>query len=477
MDGTPLQRLHRFFNARHIAVVGASAKNGWFANVLANAAWIEADTRFYPVNPGADEVCGVKAYRTIADLPAGVVDFAAILVKVEQVPDVLRQLKGRGIDNALLFSSGYGETGEEGRRRQRDVEAYCRREGMLVMGPNCLGYMNFPGRVSMFLGRAVEGDLRVGGVGVVGQSGATTEVLVTKLLKKRLGISLYATTGNEALLTVEDCLEYLVRDPGTKVIAGFFEGFRNVAKLQEVARAAARRRVPILMIKVGRSAKAVRAARSHTGALAGNDAVLDGILRQWGIVRVDTIEELVETAGLFVHCPLPRGTGFGIYTLSGGLCGVYADLCARYGIELPALGPATVDGLRAVLPDFARPDNPLDVTGGGFQQGMDRVMDLLMADESLHILAPLSVPPKGPDDAFANLINAAFLRYASTSDKPLVPILFREAGDYARAYYEERGLHVIEDPGLGFRAVAHLIAYARFVRGLASRAPTDEPAQ
>ena len=463
------KRLQRFFNARHIAVVGASAKNGWFANVLANAAWIRADGRFYPVNPGADEVCGVKAYRTIAALPAGVIDFAAILVKEEQVLDVLRQLRERRIENVLLFSSGYGETGEAGREKQRVIEAFCRREGMLLMGPNCLGYMNFPARVSMFLGRAVEGALQVGHIGVVGQSGATTEVLVTKLLKRRLGISLYATTGNEALLTVEDCLEYLVHDPETKVIAAFCEGFRNIPKLEAVARAAARRQVPILMIKVGRSAKAVRAARSHTGALAGNDAVLDGIFRQWGILRVDTLEELVEAANLFVHCPLPRGTGLGVCTLSGGLCGVYADLCAKYGIELPALGPETLAGLRAVLPDFAQPDNPLDLTGSGFQRGVDRVIELLLNDENLAVLAPLTVPPKGPDDAFAELINASFLTHLATSVKPLIPIMFREAGDFARSYYQEHGIAAIEDPGLGFQAMAHLINYARFAREFQKR--------
>jgi len=463
------KRLQRFFNARHIAVVGASAKNGWFANVLANAAWIGADTRFYPVNPGADEVCGVKAYRSIAALPEGVIDFAAILVKEEQVLDVLRQLRERRIENVLLFSSGYGETGEAGREKQRAVEDYCRREGMLLMGPNCLGYMNFPARVSMFLGRAVEGTLRVGHVAVVGQSGATTEVIVTKLLRRGLGISLYATTGNEAVMTVEDCLEYLVHDPETKVITGFFEGFRNIPKLEAVARAAARRQVPILMIKVGRSAKAVQAAKSHTGALAGNDAVLDGILRQLGIIRVDTIEELAEAAHLFVHSPLPPGTGLGVCTLSGGLCGVYADLCARYGIELPPLSDETLAGLRAVLPDFAQPDNPLDLTGGGFQQGVDRVVELLLNDENLAVLAPLTVPPKGPEDVFAEMINASFLSHIKTSPKPLVPIMFREAGDYARRYYEEHGIAAIEDPGLGFKAIAHLIQYARFVREFQKR--------
>jgi acyl-CoA synthetase (NDP forming) len=465
MEAYMQQRLERFFAPRHIAVVGASAKNNWFRNVLENVAQAGFDVRFYPVNPNAEELFGLKTYPSIAALPADTIDFAAIMVKAALVPDALRQLKERGIANVLLLTSGYAETGEEGKRKQRELVDYCREHDILLLGPNCLGFIHPSAQTGVFAGGAVEGKPTLGAIGVVAQSGATSEAMVTKLLGKSLGISLYVTTGNEALLTAEDCLEYLLHEGHTRVITGFFEGFRNIPQLQRVAMEAARRRIPIILIKVGRSAQGVQAAQSHTGALAGNDQVLDGFFRQRGIIRVDSIEELVETAALFARCPLPAGEGLGICTVSGGLCGLYADLCAKHGIALPALDPETIAQLKAVLPKYAQPDNPLDVTGG-FLHGLDKVISIFASDPNLDIIAPLSIPPTHPDDSFSHMLNEYFLPLLRASAKPLVAITFKEMSDYAREYYDRHGIPYIEQPELGFRAISHLIEYARYIRGI-----------
>lgn len=456
-------QLGRFFSPCHIAVIGASENNLWFSNMLDNNRRAGFHGSIYPVNPKADEVRGVKAYRSIADLPEDI-DFAVVILKSSIVLDAAKKLSSRGIKNILLVSSGYAETGEAGMKKQIQLRQYCLDNDILLMGPNCLGFINMADNVSVFTGGAVEGNFIPGSIGVVGQSGATSEIVVSDLLKKFHGISLYATTGNEAVLTVEDYIEYLVFDEKTRVIAGFIEGFRNIPKLKKVAHEAARRGIPIIVIKVGRSEKAIKAANSHTGALAGNDGVLDGFFKQHGIIRVDSIEDMVETAGIFSRVRLPKGNGLGICTLSGGLCGLYADLCELYGISLPSLNETTIKKLTEMLPDFARPDNPLDVTGSGFQSGMDKINDILMEDENIDLLVTLTISPKNSDDKLVHAFNDWLVSWQKTSSKPMVLIPFKEITDYARSYFNEKGLYFIEQPQTGLKAISHFMNYAEFLR-------------
>jgi len=456
------ERLHGYFSPSNIAVIGASTKNHWFTNIVDNAARAGFTGRFIPVNPGAAEVCGIPAVSSIADLPGGAVDLAAVIVKSVKVLSTVGELASRGIRNILLISSGFAEAGEAGALLQDELRDFCRVNGILLLGPNCLGFMNVGRRVSVFAGGSVEGDLLPGTIGLLGQSGAASELIATKILKKGLGVSLYVTTGNEAVISTEDCLDHLINDGTTRVIVGFMEGFRDMPRLRRLAVEAAHRLIPIILIKVGLSEKGVRAARSHTGALAGDAGVMEGFFRQHGIIRVESIEELVETAGIFSRCPLPKGGRLGICTLSGGLAGLYADLCARLSIELPDLSTGTVARLMEALPDFAQPGNPLDVTGSGFSSGMDKIVKILLDDDRIDILAPLTFSPGSEHDARASKINESFLPLLHFARKPIVPITFREVSDYARKYYREHGVYYIEHVEDGFKAIAHLIRYSEF---------------
>ncbi len=467
MEKAAYERLRRFFSPRGVAVVGASTKNQWFGNLVGYGRRFGTNLQFFPINPGAAEVAGIKALPSIEHLPEGEIDFAVVMVKSEAVPASVEKLLHKGIRNILLISSGFAETGAEGEAKQEQLKRFCRENGILLMGPNCLGFMNFSERVNVFAGGSVEGELRSGSIGLVGQSGASSEIIASKLLRKSLGISLYTTTGNEAVITAEDCIDYLVHDTRTRVITGFMEGFRTIDRMKEIALEAALKQKPIILLKVGRSERGMSAARSHTGALAGNDAVMDAFFRQYGIIRVESIEELVETASVFSRCPLPRGGRLGICTLSGGLCGLYADLCSRCGIEVPRLSEKTVRALKAVLPGFAQPDNPLDVTGSGFWQGMGDVLKILLDDENLDMVATLSFAPAGDDDALMHRFNEGIFPIARSADKPVVALSFREMTDYARRYYGENGIYFIEHPLDSFKALSHLIRYAEFQRGLA----------
>lgn len=464
MEQAAFERMRRFFSPTHIAVVGASTKNHWFSNMVRYAHQAGLAGQIYPVNPNAPEVCGIKAYPSIASLPEDTIDFAAIIVKSSRVLQSIRELLLKGVKDVLLISSGYAEMGEEGISNQEELTRFCREHDIRLMGPNCLGFMNLSERVSVFTGGSVEGELLPGAIALIGQSGASSEMIATKLLKKSLGISLYAATGNEAMITTEDCMEYLVHDGRTRVITAFIEGFRNTSRMKDIAVAAAEKQIPIILIKVGRSEKGTQAARSHTGAMAGNDAAMEGFFRQYGIVRVDTIEELVETAGIFSRCRLPQGTGLGICTLSGGLCGLYADLCSRFSIDLPRLSDKTVSSLNAVLPEFAQPDNPLDVTGSGFSKGMGEILPILLDDENLDMIACLSFAPADDNDVMPKLFNETVFPLARSSDKSVVALSFREINDYARKYYHDQGVYYIEHPEDSFKAISHLMRYARFQR-------------
>lgn len=457
------ERLRSFFTPRGIAVLGASTKNQWFSNIANYARRLGFDGTLWPVNPGASEVWGYPAVSSVSKLPDEV-DFAAVVLRSSQVMPALRELDARGIRNVLVVSSGFAETGPEGKALQEETVSFCKDRGMLLMGPNCLGFLNMNASTGVFAGGSVEGELTGGPVGIIGQSGAASEVIATKILAKGLGISLYVTTGNEAMLTTEDCIEYLLEDGVTKVICAFTEGFRDTARMRDLAVRAAVKRIPIVVVKVGRSSKGVRAASSHTGALAGDDAVVDAFFRQHGIIRVDTIEELVETAGLFARYPLPEGGNVAICTLSGGLAGLYADMCHELGIDLPDLGDATGDALREVLPPFATPANPLDVTGSGFLGGMGRIVETLLADREVDVVLTLSFAPAGEADRFAMDFNESWMAVARTSRKPVIPLVFREVSPYARRYYRATGHSFIEHAGDGLKAVSHFTRYARFIR-------------
>ncbi|MBN1534378.1 MAG: acetate--CoA ligase family protein [Spirochaetes bacterium] len=461
--------LQGFFSPSTITVIGASVKNHWFGNLVHYCRRLGFQGNIYPVNPGAAEVCGLPAVSSIADLPEGLIDFAAVIVRSSLVLETVRALADRNIKNVLLVSSGFSEVEGDGERLQGELVALCRERGVRLMGPNCLGFLNVARGTGAFVGGSVEGEIIPGDIGIVGQSGATSEVLATKMLKKGLGISLFISSGNEAVISFEDCLEYMIGHGETRVVAGFIEGFRDGRRLKEIALEAARRRIPIVVLKVGRSEKGIQAARSHTGAIAGNEMVTGAFLRQYGIIRVETIEELVETAGILSRCPLPAGDGLAVCTLSGGLAGLYADLCASLGIRLPDLSPDSIVALKGALPPFARPGNPLDVTGSGFTTGMERVLRILLEDGNTDIIATLSFPPGPGTEEMLSAHNEYILSQLPSAGKPVIALTFREVSEYARKFYHDRGLYYIEHTRDGFKAIGNLIEYARFQRRFAKR--------
>src|ERR1700680_606427 len=290
--------IHKMLNPRSIAIVGATPRMQYGGRVLAAALKAKDRIRVYAVNPRYDEIMGVKSYPSVTNLPEAP-DLVGIVVPYDQVLDVLEESHRKGAGSAIVISAGFAERAVDDRRDlQGELGEFARASGMRISGPNCLGLANVKHDIwATSSSRGASG--LTGPVGLVCQSGATAfGPFLVRAVENGIGFSYIISTGNEADLDFTDFARYLLDDPDTRVIAGFVEGFTQSDKFLEVAKLAAERGKPIVLIKIGRSELGARAARSHTAALTGADARYDAIFAQYGVIRVQDYDELLEGAHL-----------------------------------------------------------------------------------------------------------------------------------------------------------------------------------
>jgi acyl-CoA synthetase (NDP forming) len=421
---TQLQSIDRMLNPRSIAVVGASARSGYGGRLL-NAVLRSKDrVCIYPVNPNYDEIAGVKAYRSIAALPEAP-DLMAIVVPYHQVLDVLKQGHDKGVRAALVISAGFAERGTEaGADLQRELGVYARESGLRVAGPNCLGLANVRDDVWATASSRTLGGL-TGHIALVCQSGATAfGPFLVRAVDSGIGLSHIISTGNEADLDFSDFARYLVDDPGTRVIAGFVEGFKDVRKFISVAKLAAERAKPIVLIKIGRSESGAQAARSHTAALTGADELYDAVFKQYGVIRVQDYDELLEVSQLLAHSRKPKKRGIAVVSHSGGISSLTADMLGLAGLELPALTGRARDGINGILEDFGWAANPADVTGFARKEEFAQIMDHMIEEPEVGTLVVASAGAGSQPDQVIALRertdkNVAFFFTASRNDKAL----------------------------------------------------------
>jgi acyl-CoA synthetase (NDP forming) len=354
------RRLRTLFRPRRVAVIGASDKSYFSQNVVDNLLRFGFADRLHLVNRRSPTAHGLPTVATVADIGAEV-DLAFTMVPQAATLDALSEAAAAGVRNAVVMSSGYGEAGDAGRQAQAELVAHAQSLGMIVLGPNMLGFANFVDRVPVTpIPNLPE---RRGEVALLSQSGASSSAMLEFATGAAVDLSYLVTLGNEAMVTAGHVLDFLVEDEATKVVAIFMETVRS----PEVFRAAARRALDagkaVVVLKAGRSELAARTAAAHTGALVGDDATVDAVFRALGVIRVDTIEDMLVTAGAAARLGrLPR-PGVGVVSISGGACDIIADLAQDAGLELPALAPETVAELNEVMPTYGSVQNPLDVTG------------------------------------------------------------------------------------------------------------------
>jgi acetyl coenzyme A synthetase (ADP forming)-like protein len=425
--------LQPFFAPSSVAVVGASRRRGsiggeLFRNVLA----ADFAGAVYPVNRTGEPVAGVRAATAIAALPE-VPDLAVVCVPAVQVLEAAEGALAAGVRALCVISSGFAETGADGTRRQEELLARVRAYGGRLIGPNCLG-ISVPalGLNATFAPR----QLPAGRVAFSSQSGALGLALLEKAAERGLGFSAFVSIGNKADVSSNDLLEWWEEDEGTDVVLLYLESFGNPHKFGRLARRVAGRRA-VLALKAGTTKAGARAASSHTAALAGAEVAVDALFQQAGVLRVRTLEELVDAAAFFSTQPLPAGRRVGVVTNAGGLGILCADACEAAGLTLPELAPETREALAAVMPEEASSANPVDLLGSATAATYEAALPLVLRDPGIDAAIVLFVPPVV---ARAEDVAGAITRTATreSQDKPILAVVLSAEGTPAALRSGER---------------------------------------
>lgn len=444
--------IHKMLNPRAIAVIGATPRLQYGGRFLKSILAAKDRVRIYPVNPRYTEIMGGRCYASIADLPEAP-DVAAIVVPYHAVLPTLKECKDKGIGSAIVISAGFSERGEAERRElQARVGAYARESGVRISGPNCLGLANIRDGLWLAASSRVEAGIP-GPVGLVCQSGASLfGPFLSRALDMGLGMSYVVSTGNEADLEFADFARYLLDDEGTKIIAGFVEGFKNAAKFIEVAKLAQERGKPIVLIKIGRSEPGTRAASSHTAALTGSDQLYDAVCRQYGVVRVQNYDEFLETAQLLARAKAPVSRGVAVVSHSGGVSSLTADMIGQEKLHLPELTDRARDGINAILKGFGWASNPADVTGRANSDDFPAIMNYLIEEPEVGTLVIASA---GGDDQADQV-----LRLRAASDKNVVFLWTGSRNQTAGLpKLKAAGMPVFYNPDALARGLRHLLDY------------------
>lgn len=464
MDAIVTSRLDRLLRPRSAAIVGVSPEPGHMGgSVLANLERCRFEGPIHLVSRSRPEINGRRCVPSIDDLPHGV-DVAVLVLPQTAVIDAIGALGRRGVGAAIVFASGYAEVGSTGRVEQEKLAAAARAANVAVLGPNCIGMCSFA------LGAALTFEFNVERppvearpkIGMIAQSGAMAAIMRMAFLAKGLGVSFYISTGNEADLTAEDFLGSLIEDDDTQVAALFVEQIRKPRKFLELAQRARTIGKPIVLMHPGRSQRARISARSHTGALAGDHAVMTTMLRHAAVTVVDTLEELVDTADLLARFK-PPVKGPGIITNSGAIKGFALDFCDQLGLDVPRLAAATIGALKAALPAFASLDNPVDVTAQVLRDVSlwPRTAEALLADPGI---GSLCIPMVAGSPKLAMDKVHALLPTLEAHDKPTVIAVLGD--DVAVppefiAAFRQKSIPVLRSPERALRALAHATAYGQ----------------
>lgn len=460
----PASGLKTFFNPSSVALVGATEDLSKFGGRCLNQ-MLEFGYRgrIYPVNPRYSKLRSLACYPSVLDLPE-TPDHVGIVVAAERVLETLRQCAAKGVRFATVFSSNFSETGtERGRALQEEIRAFARSNGIRFMGPNCNGLVNFIDGFAMVSTAAIKGPRKpAGNVALICHSGGLGHInIMWRAQEAGVGINYEVSCGNEADLDAMDFLRFMIEEPSTDAVMLALEAVRDAAKFAAVAREAADREKPIVILKFGRTEAGRRAAASHTGAVTGSDEVHEAAFRQHGAMRVNDCNELYECAKLLRRHKWPKGNRAAALSGSGGHSVLMADLGASAGIDWTSYSEKTIDQLRALVPGYALVSNPTDLTSAltGSPRLFQDALQLIANDERVDFLIPILVSP-----TVTAIEEVAKL--AESSSKP-VAVLWTgycpEDPGVTAASLVARGLPVYRDAMTCLKAVRAAMTYGEFL--------------
>jgi acetyltransferase len=452
--------LDALFKPRAVAIVGASTKELSIGNVIIkNLQTYGYKGNIYPINPTAPDVRGLKAYKTLDEIP-GEVDVAHIIIPAKLVPQAIEDCGRKGVKAVIINSAGFSEMGEEGARLQEAFLANARKHGVRVFGPNCQGIINTDPALKAYCNFTFTYP-EPGSISVVALSGGVGALIMQALFDEGIGMRMYASNGNACDLSIPEILRYWADDPGCKAILLYTEGFAGPLEFLETAREVTARK-PILAMKAGRTEQGAKAASSHTGSLAGVDIATELIFEKTGILSFQNEEEMVRAAKAFATQPVPAGNRVGIITNTGGPAVIATDVLVAAGLEVPPLSEASIARLKATQLPQAALGNPVDVvaTAGGDQ--FRAAVEALQEEE-------------GVDCIFINFVTAPFTdtqevarRIVEASRKGSKPVVCNFMTDLTQERYratmrilKEGGIPFYATPTAAARALAALARYGK----------------
>lgn len=424
------------FDAESIAVIGAKEVPGtWGFDTMRSSVEsmdFNKKRQVYPVNPGAAQVMGIPAYNTVLDIP-GPVELAVIVVPARVVPQVFRQCAEKGVKAAVIVSAGFGEVDDGGAALEAEIVKTAHEYGLRFIGPNCIGHADFHTRVAS---AGMAGRMPSGPMSLISQSGTLGASIMQTVSNRGIGLSKLVSTGNEANLHLEDCLEYLGTDDRTEVIACYIEGLREGRRFFELAQNITLDK-PVVAIKSGGTGEAAKAARSHTGALSGSEAIYTAAFKQSGVIRAEDEEELGDVVQGLLYQPLPKGNRVAILTMGGGFGVVTAEACEREGLAIARLEESTLQKIDKVLPARWNRGNPVDLVGTRPGAGNNTVASCLRAlleDKNVDAVISL-LPPSVSMRGLMEKLSPETLREMHEESEKALDKLAGELKGYSKPVY------------------------------------------
>ncbi|MGO4327871.1 acetate--CoA ligase family protein [Cupriavidus sp. 2TAF22] len=454
--------LSRLVNPRSIVLVGASEKpDSIGGRTLENlTTFSEFTGDLHLVNPGRAEIHGRPCVASVNDLKEAP-DLAILAVRADMVIQTLRDCGRLGVKFAIVFTSGFGETGEDGRAVEAEMREIVASTGMRIYGPNCPGLNNMNARLGLTFSPAWRIDRRPGPIGVATQGGGLGRSFI-QAMDRGVGVGLWCSGGNEVDLEVSDYIHYMAEAPDIEVIVTTLEGVRNGPRFMAAALHAARCGKPIVAIKVGKSEYGAKAAQSHTAAIAGSAEINSAVFSQLGIIEVDDIDELIDVASLLARRKPSGKEQLAVYSFSGGTAALASDMVGLAGLKLSEFAPATTEALRAALPGFAAFSNPVDVTAEVLvnTEVSYATLKATAADPNTDlVLVPI---PVEYGKTTAMLADSMVRVQLEQPDTPIVPVWMSDRTGEGHRKMIDGGLMPMRAVGNAVLAIQRFIHYGRW---------------
>ncbi|MGD0661905.1 MAG: bifunctional acetate--CoA ligase family protein/GNAT family N-acetyltransferase [Syntrophorhabdales bacterium] len=456
------------FNPKTIALIGATEKEGAVGRTILENLLRSKERKVFPVNPHTSKVLDVGSYPTIASVPEHV-ELAVVATPARSVPVVVEECGQAGVEGVVIISAGFKEIGEEGTLLEREIDRIRKKYGMRIMGPNCLGFVRPPLDLNATF---LRGKPPAGNIAFISQSGALGSAILDWAVSAGIGFSMFASLGSMTDIDFGDMIDFLGDDQATKSILIYMEGVGNARKFMSAARAFARRK-PIIILKPGRFAESARAAHSHTGAMAGDDAVYEAAFRRAGAVRVAEIAELFDAAEVLDSKRLPAGPRLAIVTSAGGPGVMATDALIHLGGELAELSEESMKQLNAFLPPYWSKANPVDVLGDATVERFTKALTICLGDPMVDGVLVIYVPT---DSAPSTQVAQAVADSARNTSKPIIATWMGAEGvEGGRHIFVESSIPTYDTPEEAVRTYVNMCRYKRHLDQL-YETPDELPA-